>query len=309
MLIRRARSARITVALLASAALMFAGATSAGASAPAVKPALLPAPTVIDITVTTAGFSVPATVRPGLVTFRVGSPESGYHAIQGFATKNGATAQDVVNDLTEGLSGDRARQAAGARALLDHSTLIGTVVTTPRAPIEVTVLLKPDTTYYFFDLLDLFIPRTPVVHSMTTSGSVRLAVPPVVDSAIVTFEHDMEDAEMPMISGSPTARHDGTFLVVNAGAEIHEVVWRQVRPGITNEYVKTFYDAVREGLPRPPSPWLDAQRGLQAISPGEWAIVKIDLVPGDYAVICYVPSDESGIAHGWIGMHFIQTLT
>jgi hypothetical protein len=255
------------------------------------------------------GFTLPATIRPGFTTFRVGSPENSYHAFQGFTLKAGATLDDVVSDLTDGLSGDRARQASGARDLLVHATLIGGVVTSPLAPIEVTVLLKPNTTYYFFDLNDINLRITPRVHTLQTVGFVRLSVPPAFQSVIVTTEHDSEDATHPMIIASRSVRADGTFLAVNIGNEIHEAVWRMTQPGIDDAYISAFYTSVLEGTPRPPSPWADSQHGLQAFSPGEWAIVHIDLLPGNYGLICFVPSVDTGIAHGWTGMHVVQTLS
>ena len=99
-----------------------------------------------------------------------------------------------------------------------------------------------------------------------------------------------------------------TFFFFNGSDEDHEVMFRPAVAGTTDDYITTFYNAVLAGGPRPPSPWTDIQHGLQPVSPGLWAIVHIDLPPGLYAEICYVPDDEIGIPHAYEGMHVVINL-
>jgi hypothetical protein len=263
------------------------------------------APT-IDVTVTTdGGFSLPAIVRAGFVTFRVGSPEDSYHGWQMFRLKNGATVDQVVNDLTLGVNGATFEEnAQGAAQLLNDATLVGGVVTTPYAPIEVTVPLETGT-YYVFDLNDIFNGVTPRVHTLRAVGTPNWKGLPRYSQVIQT----VMEGDDPRFIAPSTLQANGTYLVVNSPSdEIHEAVWRQAQPGTTDQYVTDFYNAVVAGGPRPPSPWLDSQHGLQAMSPNRFAVIHIDLPPGTYALICYVPSDESGLPHGWIGMHVVQQL-
>jgi len=44
------------------------------------------------------------------------------------------------------------------------------------------------------------------------------------------------------------------------------------------------------------------------MSPGQFAVFHLDLPPGLYALICYVPSDETGLPHAHMGMHQVVTL-
>jgi hypothetical protein len=44
------------------------------------------------------------------------------------------------------------------------------------------------------------------------------------------------------------------------------------------------------------------------MSPGVFAFLHIDLPAADYAVICFVPSADTGRPHANMGMHKIVTL-
>jgi hypothetical protein len=99
--------------------------------------------------------------------------------------------------------------------------------------------------------------------------------------------------------------------MINATDEIHDIVWRHAQPGTTDAYLDAYYDAVVNGTPLPgPSPWLEGNtHGLQGVSPGRWAVVRVGFAEaGDYAMVCYVPSDETGIPHTLEGMHLMTHL-
>jgi hypothetical protein len=264
-------------------------------------------PPVISLDVSTAGgFSMPDQVHAGFVTFTISTSETGYHGIQGFRTNNGATVDDVVADLALGVqSSSRADNAEGARRLLNDAVLIGGAVTTPLSPISVTVALQPGT-YYFFDLNDFFVPFSPPrLHTLQAVGHFHWAHLPRV-SAVITATMSGDD---PVFVAPTHLDANGTFLVIVTADEIHEAVLRPVRAGITDDYISTYYDAVVAGTPRPQTPWTGRQFGLQAMSPGRIAFLHMDLPAGDYALICFVPSDESGLPHGYIGMHQVESLS
>jgi len=276
--------------------------TEASYSSPSVFTGHAP---TIDVNVTTdGGFTLPKNVRAGFVTFKVSSPEDAYHGWQIFRLENGATVDQVVQDLANGVNGATFEEnAEGAAALLHDATLIGGVVTTPYAPISVTVPMERGT-YYVFDIADIFNGVTPRVHTLRAVGTPNWKGLPRYSQVILAEMQGMDPRFV-----APTDEHaNGTYLVVNAPSdEIHEAVWRQVVPGTTDQYLTDYYNSVLAGTPMT-RPWLDSQHGLQAMSPNRFAVIHIDLPPGDYALICYVPSDESGLPHGWIGMHEIVHL-
>ena len=310
------RSARIATALVGCGALALTSASAAEASSPATTAARhggqIP---VISLDMTEAGgFSLPSNVPSGLVTFKVTSPEDGFHAFQGLRINPGYTLDDILYDLTLGLSDDSAQNALGHQLLLQQAVLVGGVVTSPEGPISFTAQLEPGT-YYFLDLNDFFLTGlAPRVHTLQARGALPSGgALPAYDAVIVGT---MGADHMPIFQNVPaTFGHNGTFLFVNASDELHEAVFRPTRPGITDQYITDFYNAVVSGDPnRPPSPWIGRQRGLQALSPGRIAWLHIELNTGPNAMICYVPSDEAGppengLPHAYIGMHTMLDLT
>ena len=270
---------------------------------------------VMPVVLTDAGFSMWLKVRAGLVTFKISSPEATYHALQGFRLKNGGTLTDIIEALRGGVNDDREAAAAGHRVLLDKAELIGGAVGVQNGPIYVTVLLEPGT-YYFLDVNDYFIeglanPRVHTLQVVGRRGRIRL---PAFDETILAVPHDMTGHEMEAdheIFGfvSPTVLpRRGTYLMINASDEIHDIVWRHAKPGTTDAYLREYYRAVVEGTPLPgPSPWLESNtHGLQGVSPGRWAVVAVAFQEaGDYATVCYVPSKVTGIPHTLEGMHLM----
>jgi hypothetical protein len=302
MSVARKRWLRATGTLIASGALVLSSqaVTEARGNGAPLRPQ------VVSTTVTTdGGFSLPKSVHAGLITFRIGSPEDSFHGIQGFYLNPGVTLDQAMADINQALSGDLASSALGMQALNRDIVEIGGVVTSSYAPQEVTVPLTKGT-YYFLDLNEVNNPPlTPHIHTLKVVGDFKWSIPRMPTGVI---EATMVGEQMIFHAPAQIA-HDGTFLGVVSGDELHEIVLRPAVPGTTDAYLDTFYKAVVDGTPRPPSPWTGSQAGMQSISPGRWAIVHLDLPPGLYALVCYVPSDETGLPHTYTGMHKMITLT
>ena len=263
---------------------------------------------VIDVTMTTAGFDLPDSVHAGFVTFRVGSPEDSYHAFQGLSVKPGSTLEQVIADFQLGGSSNPAQRAEGHRNLLAHATLIGGVVTTPAAPHSVTVPLEAGP-YYFFDQNEIgpIGSAPPAVHTLTAHGKAKWEGLPEFSSVIGMSAH-MGD-EMPMFNAPDNFDAHGATLIYNDSEELHEAVWVAVKDGTTDAYIADYYNRINNGLPRIPAAWTSTQRGLQAMSPGRFAVLQMDLPTGLNALLCLIPDDETGISHARMGMFKVVTLT
>lgn len=290
---------------------------------------------VVSFTMTDAnGFEFPTTLRAGNVTLKGSTTDTTYHALQGFKPLRGHTADEVVENLRKGVAGATLEESAeGHRWLLQNSLLVGGVVTTLRGPVSVTIPLERGT-YTFFDVNDIFLGITPRLHTVNVVGRWR-------SSPLPAYQTEFSTSQM---SSNSTASHDGhgpmkwinatmngddpvfsaplqlpahptTFRAVVTKNELHEVVVRPTLPGITNEYLKTYYDAVRDGTPRPTAPWkltatggFERAAGAQAMSPHRWAIVSFDWDAGPYALLCLVPSAVNGQPHSYIGMFHMLNL-
>jgi hypothetical protein len=262
---------------------------------------------VVDITMSTAAeFSAPAKLHAGWVTFRVGSADTDYHGLEVARVNPGHTLAEVLNDLSLGLSSDLTATAQGARQLVRDGTLMGGVVPSAYAPMEATLPLTPGT-YYLFDFAEFNQPTPVQVHTLKVVGRMDWSGMPAFQSVVVASMGSSGD--MPMFTAPTDFSAQGSFLVYIQGDELHEAVFRATKPGVTDQYISDFYTALDNGLPLPgPSPWTDIQHGSNAMSPGQFAVFHLDLPPGQYALACYVPSDETGLAHAHMGMHQMVTL-
>jgi hypothetical protein len=82
--------------------------------------------------------------------------------------------------------------------------------------------------------------------------------------------------------------------MTNAGTEPHEMTILHVDDGATADDVV----AAIEGHTPPPG---TAVGGMQALPPGTTQQLQLDLEPGEYVVICHVPSPD-GTPHHARGM-------
>ncbi len=292
-------------------------AVAAAENAPASATADASQIPVMPVVLTDAGFSMWRKVQAGLVTFKISSPETTYHALQGFRLKNGGTLTDIIEALRGGVNDDREAAAAGHRVLLEKAELIGGAVGVQDGPIYVTVLLEPGT-YHFLDVNDYFIEglANPRVHTLQVVGQRGPVQLPAFDQTILSVPHDMsghggtaDHTTFGFVSPTTLPRR-GTYLMINASDEIHDIVWRHAKPGTTDAYLREYYAAVVNGTPLPgPSPWLESNtHGLQGVSPWRWAVVSLGFAAGEYATVCYVPSKVSGIPHTLEGMHLMVTM-
>jgi hypothetical protein len=99
---------------------------------------------------------------------------------------------------------------------------------------------------------------------------------------------------------SPFPRH-GVLRVTNQGSQPHEVTFLALPAGRGREAIEPYLKSLRNStlLQRPPP--LTPSGGLAAISPGQTAIVPVDLKPGGYVAICLVRG-ANGEAHALHGM-------
>lgn len=96
----------------------------------------------------------------------------------------------------------------------------------------------------------------------------------------------------------------GTYKVTNAGAQTHELIIEHVVDG------KTFADAKKfilspPGTPVPPPPWpAEEAGGVDGISAGASAYVRLNLKAGHYVLTCFFPdAAKNNLPHAIEGMY------
>jgi hypothetical protein len=114
--------------------------------------------------------------------------------------------------------------------------------------------------------------------------------------------------------GTTVAAGPQTWEVVNAGAQIHELLLLQLAPGFTVDQLAAMMFAPPEASPMPEmdmgggtpmaetAPPFAEMGGVAPMSPGYSNFVELDLPASDYALICFVPDSETGAPHAALGM-------
>jgi hypothetical protein len=88
-----------------------------------------------------------------------------------------------------------------------------------------------------------------------------------------------------------------TYQVTNRGKEAHEMVFLRLAGGKTWKDVMAFLQTPQAAI-LPGS----IVGGMSALGPGQTAWVSMDLVPGTYVILCFLPDKSSGLLHVQLGM-------
>lgn len=94
----------------------------------------------------------------------------------------------------------------------------------------------------------------------------------------------------------------GTYRVVNAGPSDHELALMRIEDGKTFGDVVTYLQGGFKGVA--PVAFVGGAGGVE---PGADTFVDLDLDPGEYVAICFLPDAASGKVHAELGM--VSTFT
>jgi uncharacterized cupredoxin-like copper-binding protein len=255
------------------------GTREAYAQAPA------PAPNLVTVTATEYAFSAPATIPAGLTTVRVLSQGKEFHHVQLVRLDPGHTVQELMEHAAT-----RQHEPMPAWAHF---------VGGPNAPApgggqsEATLELPAGT----YALLCVIPSRDGVPHMM--KGMVKpLTVTPAVSEAWMApadVQVTLRDYAFEITPELTAGRH--TLRVQNAAAQPHEVVLMKLAPGKTAQDLLAWMQT--EQGPPPAMP----MGGTTLLSTGELNQLTLDVEPGEYALLCFVPDAKDGaphVAHGMV---------
>ena len=239
-------------------------------------------PTVVTITTTDFAFDAPAEVPAGLTTFRLVNQGPSLHHVQLVQLHDGKTVDDFMAALQAGGPPPSWATPAGG----PNPPELGATATT-------MVALEPGNY-----AMVCFIPSADglphvmkgMVRPLTVTAAPAAApAEPAADLVMKLVDFDFELSE-PLTAG----RH--TIRVENAGAQPHEVAIVRLQEG------KAPADFAHWGESQSgPAPGA-LFGGVSAIMPGTHAFVEVDLEPGEYGLICFVPEMRDGKPHFVHGM-------
>jgi hypothetical protein len=95
---------------------------------------------------------------------------------------------------------------------------------------------------------------------------------------------------------APPTAGPHAIRVVNGASQAHEVALFRLLPG------KTLDDVMAWGATYEGAPPITAVGGVPAFRPGQEAVMHVDLTPGEYVALCFVPDATDGLPHVAHGM-------
>lgn len=135
---------------------------------------------------------------------------------------------------------------------------------------------------------------------------------PVADQTVEMVEFAFHIMEM----DGPVAAGPQLWAFPNAGQQIHEAIIARLEEGVTFEQItaalgfggpgtpEASADAAAPATPEAPMgpPPFTFVGGIGPMSPGMTNWAALDLTPGEYFMICFVPDPATGAPHAALGM-------
>ncbi|MGH7617637.1 MAG: hypothetical protein ACREPM_10445, partial [Gemmatimonadaceae bacterium] len=128
-----------------------------------------------------------------------------------------------------------------------------------------------------------------MVHPFTVTASTAAGAEPASDATIALADYSFT------VTGALTAGHH-TIKVTNAGPQVHELELVKFATG------KGMKDLAAWAASLQGPPPADALGGVAALMSGLGGTFDVDLTPGNYAFICFVPDAKDGKPHLEHGM-------
>jgi hypothetical protein len=247
------------------------------AAEPAADAPAAAAPAMVHVTATDFAFQAPDTLPSGVTTFHL--------------MNQGKEAHHVV--IVKLPLEEMQKMAPGAPLPADLVVLGGPNAAPPGGTAEATVDLAPGSY-----TLVCFIPSADgqihlmkgMARNLVVTQGTSTAPMPVADITIKLTDYAFE------ISGPLTAgRH--IVRIEDAGPQMHEVVMVKLEQGKTVQEMAAWLEK-----PAGPPPGT-LVNGASPMTAGVANTTVLDLTPGDYGLICFVPDSKDGkphLAHGMI---------
>lgn len=254
---------------------------------PGAQPARVVAPattTVVTIEANDYMFTLPARVPAGVVTFRLVNQGKELHHAQVIRLEDGKTASDYLAAFSDSRAmPDWVKHAGGPAGTPPGQEYLSTALLVPGHYLLVCRVVAPDGIMH---LTKGMIREFDVVGS---GSGVTDFLPSGTDTVILV--------DYAFASTRPLTAGRHTVRVVNTATQPHEIVMLKLAPG------KTPADFARWGLAgrHGPAPGMPVG-GVEFIEPGEGGVFPVNLVPGDYGFICFVPDKTDGKRHFLHGM-------
>ena len=303
------RRIALLVAFLASVVpLLLAPVALAQEATPAATfPASLALPEV-RITITDSGFDAPSEVAAGsvLLTVTNASTNAQETADANLVLPPAGTSIDEVAALFGPQMATPTMEEGPAPAWIYQAIWAGGPIVPPGQTVQGVVNLTPGDWLLVNDSPGA--PQQPQPVTVTAgAASPTTMTEPAADVDVQLQEYAFLGLEQPV----PAGPHLWKFT--NIGKQPHIMVLFRGPAGITMDQIMTLLQMPENATPPPSIPYQESdfnfnEPGLGAISAGQTSWLALDLEPGTYIALCFVPDEQTGAPHALMGMVQIFTV-
>ena len=259
-----------------------------GAGAAEARPAAAAAGRVVTVTARDYAFEAPDTVPAGLTTVRLLNRGPELHHVQLLRLDEGRTMADLSAALKKGGPPPRwVHDVGGPNTPVPGGESVATVQLAPGRYVIACFIPSPmpDNTPHVAKGMAREMIVAPARGASAAAPAARHT------GAVITLSDYAFALSRPLAEGRQVVR------VRNVAAQSHEVLFVQLAPGKSAQDFAAWTE--RQAGPPPGRP----VGGTTAIARGGWNDVALDLAPGEYALICFIPDAGDGkphLAHGMV---------
>lgn len=249
----------------------------------AASPAPVLKPHVITVRASEFAFSAPKSVPAGTITFHMVNTGKQLHHVSIIKLLDGKTVADYVAAMKNpGPPPAWSVEVGGPNAAVPGGTSDATVTLEPGQYALVCFVPSPGE----------MAPH--LMKGMITGMSVT---PSSVPSAEPAADLNIRLSDYKFALSRPVTAGRHVIRVTNDAAQPHEVLFVKLPPGQTAAKVAEWVEAGQKGAP-PAMPI----GGSSPLAKGRSTTLSMDLTPGSYGMICFLPDAKDGKPHSVHGM-------
>lgn len=242
-------------------------------------------PREVHFTAADFSFEGPETIESGMVTFVLDNVGETWHHLQLVRLPEDMS----MEDFEAGLAG----MQPGSPPPPWWEDAGGVNPPPPGEPARVTMMVEPGE-YAVLCMVDTpdKVPHVMkgMLSPLTVTASADPPAPLPESDLTLTLVDFAFSFSSPLTAGSHVIR------VENAASQGHEIALFRFLPGMGMEDLAAWA-AAYEGPPP-----MTAMGGVPGIAPGQVADMHVDLTPGDYVALCFLPDAADGMPHLEKGM-------
>jgi uncharacterized cupredoxin-like copper-binding protein len=246
-------------------------------------------PQTITVAAADYSFQAPDSVEGGVTTFELTNQGTELHQAQLVKLEDGKTLEDLAKALKKpGPPPSWVKFLGGPNAITPGSEGNATSVLAPGNYAFLCLIPSPDGVLH----VNKGMAKPITVVAADAPSTEKL---PEADVTFTLTDYDFTPSQ-PLTAGKHTIR------VENAGPQPHELALLRMAPG---KKVEDFASWAEHGLKGPPP--ADAIGGIVFLEKGAAGTFTVELTPGDYGLICFLPDVKDGKPHLAHGM--MKTIT